>query len=139
MAYEQNKETARKFIHELFNQGKVDEAKNFVTSDIIYHGLEELRGLDNLTKWISEDRKTFPDMEVTIVEEIAEGNTVADRWTLKATQEGEFAGHPASHKKFEAHGVDIFHFEGGKIKEAWTIFDALAPSLKLGIAEIKQP
>ena len=139
MSYAQNKTIARRFIQELFNEGKVEEAKNFVTSDIIYHGLEELRGLEDFKKWIIEDRKAFPDMEVTIVEDIAEGNNVAVRWTLKATHEGDFAGLPASHEKFEAHGADIFHFEKDKIKEAWTIFDALAPALKLGVAEIVQP
>jgi steroid delta-isomerase-like uncharacterized protein len=139
MAYEQNKAIARRFIQELFNEGKVDEAKNFVTPDIIYHGLEELRGLEDFKKWIIEDRKTFPDLEVTIVEDMAEGNNVAVRWTLKATHEGDFAGLPASHKKFEAHGAEIFHFENNKIKEAWTIFDALKPALQLGIAEMVQP
>ena len=139
MAYEQNKAIARRFIQELFNEGKVDEAKNFVTPDIIYHGLEELRGLEDFKKRIIEDRKTFPDLEVTIVEDMAEGNNVAVRWTLKATHEGDFAGLPASHKKFEAHGADIFHFENNKIKEAWTIFDALAPALRLGVVEMVQP
>lgn len=139
MAYEQNKAIARRFIQELFNEGKVDEAKNFVTPDIIYHGLEELRGLEDFKKWIIEDRKTFPDLEVTIVEDMAEGNNVAVRWTLKATHEGDFAGLPASHKKFEAHGAEIFHFENSKIKEAWTIFDALAPTLGLGIVKMVQP
>ena len=138
MSYAQNKTIARRFIQELFNEGKVEEAKNFVTPEIIYHGLEELRGLEDFKKWIIEDRKAFPDMEVTIVEDIAEGNNVAVRWTLKATHEGDFAGLPASHKKFEAHGADIFHFENNKIKEAWTIFDALAPALELGVAEIVQ-
>jgi steroid delta-isomerase-like uncharacterized protein len=139
MAYEQNKAIARRFIQELFNEGKVDEAKNFVTPDIVYHGLEELRGLEDFKKWIIEDRKTFPDLEVTIVEDMAEGNNVAVRWTLKATHEGDFAGLPASHKKFETHGADIFHFENNKIKEAWTIFDALAPALRLGVVEMVQP
>jgi hypothetical protein len=37
---------------------------------------------------------------------------------LKATHEKEFAGLPASHEKFEAHGADIFHFEKDKIEEA---------------------
>lgn len=139
MANEQNKAIAHRFIQELFTEGKVDEAKNFVTPDIIYHGLEELRGLEDFKKWIIEDRKTFPDLEVTIVEDMAEGNNVAVRWTLKATHEGDFAGLPASHKKFEAHGAEIFHFENSKIKEAWTIFDALAPALRLGVVEMVQP
>lgn len=139
MSSEQNKAIASRFIQELFNEGKVDEAKNFVTPDIIYHGLEEVRGLEDFKKWIIEDRKSFPDMEVTIVEDIAEGNNVAFRWTLKATHKGDFAGLPASHEKFEAHGADIFHFENNKIKEAWTIFDALKPAIQIGIAEMVQP
>jgi hypothetical protein len=35
--------------------------------------------------------------------------------------------------------MEIFHFESGKIKEAWTIYDALTPALELGIVEIVQP
>jgi len=139
MAYEQNKTIARKFIQQIFNEGKVDDAKDFVTSDIIYHGLEEVKGLEDFKKWVTEDRKAFPDMQVTVVEEMAEGNNVAVRWTLKATHQGDFAGLPASNKMFEAHGADIFHFENNKIKEAWTIFDALAPSLRLGIVQMVQP
>jgi len=139
MANEQNKSIAHRFIQELFTEGKVDEAKNFVTPDVVYHGLEDVRGLEDFKKWIIEEHKSFPDMQITIVEDIAEGSNVAVRWTLKATHEGDFAGLPASHKKLEAHGADIFHFENNKIKEACTIFDALAPALKLGIAEMKQP
>ena len=139
MANEQNKAIAHRFIQELFTEGKADEAKNFVTPDVVYHGLEDVRGLEDFKKWIIEEHKSFPDMQVTIVEDIAEGSNVAVRWTLKATHEGDFAGLPASHKKFEAHGVDIFHFENNKIKEAWTIFDALAPSLGLGIVKMVQP
>jgi hypothetical protein len=34
---------------------------------------------------------------------------------------------------------EIFHFENGKIKEAWTIYDGLKPALELGLVEIVQP
>jgi predicted SnoaL-like aldol condensation-catalyzing enzyme len=129
MSYPQNKAIARRFIQEIFNEGKIDEAEKFVTTDIIYHGAEEVRGLEDFKQWILEDRKAFPDMQVTIVDDIEEQNKVAIRWTLKATHE----------QKFETHGAEIFHFETGKISEAWTIFDGLTPALQLGIVEIVQP
>ena len=44
-------------------------------------------------------------------------------WSFKATHEKDFAGVPATHKKFETQGVEIFHFEGDKINVAWTITD----------------
>ena len=119
MSYAQNKSTARRFIQEIFNEGKIEEAKKFVTSDIIYHGVfEEVRGLDEFKEWVVEDRKAFPDMQFTILDDFGEQNKVAIRWTLKATHGKEFAGFPASHEKFEAHGADIFHFEKDKIEEA---------------------
>ena len=47
-------------------------------------------------------------------------------WNLKATHDKDFADFRATHKKFETQGVDIFHFDGGKIKEAWTLSDMSA-------------
>ena len=113
---------ARRFVEEIFNERKTEAAKNFVTPDIIYHGMgEEVRGLEEFKKWVAEDLSAFPDMKVTILDDFGEQNKIAIRWSLKATHEKDFAGFPATHNKFETQGVDICHFEGDKIKEAWTI------------------
>ncbi len=118
------KSIARRFVQEIFNARKIEAAKNFVTPDIIYHGaFEEVRGLEDFKKWVGEDLSAFPDMQVTILDDFGEQNKVALRWTLKATHEKDFAGIPASHKKVEIEGAEIFHFEEDKIKEAWTIFN----------------
>jgi steroid delta-isomerase-like uncharacterized protein len=124
MSYAQNKAIAQRFIEEVFNARKTDEANNYVTPDVIYHGMgEEVRGLEKFKQWVAEDLSAFPDMKIAILDNFGEGNKIATRWTLKATHEKDFANFPATHKKFEARGVDIFHFEGDKIKEAWTVTD----------------
>jgi steroid delta-isomerase-like uncharacterized protein len=124
MSSTQYKTIARRFVEEIFNQRKTDAAKNFVTPDIVYHGMaEEVRSLEEFKKWVAEDLSAFPDMKVTVVDEFGEGNKLAIRWNLKATHEKDFADFPATHKKFEAQGVEILHFEGDKIKEAWTFSD----------------
>jgi steroid delta-isomerase-like uncharacterized protein len=118
------KTVARSFVEEIFNQRKTEAAKNFVTPDIVYHGMaEEVRSLEDFKKWVAEDLSAFSDMKITIVDEFGEGNKIAIRWTLKATHDKDFADFAATHKKFEAHGVEILHFEGDKIKEAWTLTD----------------
>ena len=50
-------------------------------------------------------------------------------------------GIPPSHEKFDTYGMEIFHFESGsgKIKEAWTVFDALTPAMKIGLVEAVVP
>ena len=90
MSAEENKTLARKFVQEIFNEGKIDEAKNFVTSDLVYHGLEEIKGIENFKRWIGEDLKAFHDMKVTIVDVLGEGNKVALKWTLSATFDKDF-------------------------------------------------
>ena len=124
MSSTEYKTIARRFVDEIFNARKTEVAKNFVTPDIIYHGVgEEVRSLEEFKKWVAEDLSAFPDMKITIVEDFGEENKLAIRWTLQATHDKDFADYPATHKKFEAHGVEILHFEGDKIKEAWTVTD----------------
>jgi steroid delta-isomerase-like uncharacterized protein len=124
MSNTQYKTLARRFVEEIFNERKTEAAKNFVTSDIVYHGMaEEVRSLEDFKKWVAEDLSAFPDMKITVVDEFGEENKLAIKWTLKATHEKDFADFPATHKKFEAQGVEILHFEGDKIKEAWTFSD----------------
>ena len=113
---------ARRFVEEIFNARKTEAAKNFLTPDIIYHGMaEEVKGLEEFKKWVAEDLSALPDMQITILEDLVDQNRVALRWSLKATHEKDFADFPATHKKFETQGVEILHFEGDKIKEAWTM------------------
>jgi steroid delta-isomerase-like uncharacterized protein len=124
MSETQQKTIARTFVEEIFNARKTEMAKNFVTHDIIYHGMgEEVKSLEEFKKWVAEDLSAFPDMRITIVDALGEQNKVALRWTLTATHEKDFADFPATHKKFETQGVEIFHFDGDKIKEAWTLGD----------------
>lgn len=120
-----NKEIAEKFVQTIFNERKVDEAENFVTPDITYHGMEEVKGLENFKQWIGEDLKAFPDMNITIVDSFGEQDKLAMRWNLKGTFVKELRGSQPSHEKFETEGVEIFHFQDGKIKEAWTIFGSM--------------
>lgn len=84
---------------------------------------EEIKGIEDFKKWVSEDLSAFPDMKVTILDDFGDENKMAVRWTLKATHEKDFADFPATHKKIETRGVEILYFEGDKIKEAWTVVD----------------
>ena len=132
MTQPDNKTVARGFVQTIFNERKIDEAKNFVTPDITYHAMEEVKGLENFKQWIGEDLKAFPDMNITIVDSFGEQDKLAMRCNLKGTFLKELRGtqpsheepnwKDVSHEKFETQGVEIFHFQDGKIKEAWTIF-----------------
>jgi len=110
----------------------------FVTTSFTYHIRgEDITGTENFKEWVSSDRSIFPDILYTILDSISEFNKVATTWIVEGTHEKEFRGIPATHKKFETAGVNIFHFEGNKIKEAWTVADGLTAALQLGVVKIE--
>jgi len=72
-----SKSIARRFIQEIFNEGKIEEAEKFVTPDITYHGVfDQVRGLEDFKRWIV---KAFSDMHLIIEDDFAEANKVAIR------------------------------------------------------------
>jgi|SRR3954447_20093247 steroid delta-isomerase-like uncharacterized protein len=115
MSSTEQKTIARRFVEDVFNARKTEMAKNYVTPDIVYHGMaEEVRGLERFKQWVAEDLSAFPDMNIAILDDFGEENKIAIRWSLKATHEKDFAGFPATNKKLETQGVEIFHFNGDK-------------------------
>ncbi len=133
MSIEENKQVVRQFIDEIFNQVNVENIGKFVTPDLVYHATgEDISGIENFKKWVSSDHSIFPDIHFTIMDSIAEFGKVATTWIVEGTHSKDFRGIPATHKKFETVGVNIFHFEGNKIKEAWTVVDGLTAALQVG-------
>jgi steroid delta-isomerase-like uncharacterized protein len=138
MSTAENKRIAETFIDEIFNKGILEGVNRFVTTDFTYHVRgEDITGTENFKEWVSSDRSIFPDIRYTILDSISEFNKVATTWIVEGTHEKEFRGIPATHKKFETAGVNIFHFEGNKIKEAWTVADGLTAALQLGVVKIE--
>ena len=133
MSFTNNKSITLQLVEEVLNKGNLDKIENLITPNIIWHGqYKEVKGLKSLKKWISLERSIFPHMQFNIVDNVAEHDKVAIRWVLQATHKKK----PSTHQKFQTRGISIFHFEDGKIKEAWIVFDALNPALELGVVDV---
>jgi predicted ester cyclase len=133
MSFTNNKSITLQLVEEVLNKGNLDKIDNLITANIIWHGqYKEVKGLKSLKKWISLERSIFPHMQFNIVDNVAEHDKVAIRWVLQATHKKK----PKTHQKFQTRGISIFHFEDGKIKEAWIVFDALNPALELGVVDV---
>jgi steroid delta-isomerase-like uncharacterized protein len=63
---------------------------------------------------------------------IAEGDSVAVRYTMRGTQQGEFLGVAPTRKPFTVRGVDLFRIAEGKIAELRRYFDVVAMMQQLG-------
>ena len=76
--------------------------------------------------------RAFPDANITIEDQLAEGDRVVTRWTGHGTQTGQLMEMPPSGKRVAVQGVQIDRLSGGKIVESWTLFDQLGMLQQLG-------
>lgn len=81
---------------------------------------------------ISAFHAAFPDMQITVEFQVAEGDRVANHITMRGTHQGEFQGIPATGKMVTVTGSNIMRFEGGRIAELWGYLDAVGMLQQLG-------
>ena len=77
-------------------------------------------------------RAAFPDARYTVEEQIASGDKVVVRWTLRATQALEYQGHPPHGKTMTVTGISLFRLADGKIQEITVNMDRLGQMEQLG-------
>jgi predicted ester cyclase len=81
-------------------------------------------------EWI---HSAFPDAQVSIEDQVAEGDKVVSRYTVSGTHLGEIMGAAPTGKLVTHAGHQTDRFEGGKIVESWTNWDALGLLQEIGI------
>ena len=133
----QNLATVRRAIEEAINKGNLSVIDELVASQYVYHepGVGDLQGPDGLKQLITGYRNAFPDLRLTIEDQIDGGNTVVTRWTATGTHQGELLGIPATGRRVSVTGIIIARMEGGKIAEEWENYDALGMLQQLGVAQ----
>ena len=87
---------------------------------------------DEFKRDVAEIRRAFPDYAGTNVEQIAEGEEVANRFVFLGTHLGEFKGVNPTGKRVEFVGHSIDRVVEGKIVESWVEVDMLGVIRQLG-------
>ena len=85
------------------------------------------RDLSAVKKAFLSIYETFPDLTPKIEDTIAEGNRVAVRVTWEGSHTGRpVAGMEPTGKRVRFTSIDIFHIEGDKIQEHWSVDEGYA-------------
>jgi predicted ester cyclase len=87
---------------------------------------------DEFKRDVAEIRRAFPDYAGTNVEQIAEGEEVANRFVFLGTHLGEFEGVTPTGKRIEFIGQSIDRVVEGRIVESWVEVDMLGVMRQLG-------
>jgi predicted ester cyclase len=121
---EQNKQAVTRFNHEFIVDGKMEAFKELVADDVINHSAPpgSSTGADGMIHFIQNIlKKGFPDLQVKILDQIAEGDKVTSMKEFYGTHTGELMGHPPSNKKVTFKVIDIIRLRDGKYIEHWGI------------------
>lgn len=141
---EHNKDVVRRYYEEAFNEERLDLLDELVAANVINHDPlsdetltpEEARGFDGFRRHVEVAHEAFPDATVTIEEVIAEGDTVAARFTFEGTHDGRFGGIEPTGKRVRETNMVFYRLEDGRIVERWHETDNLAMLTQLGAIEL---
>jgi steroid delta-isomerase-like uncharacterized protein len=122
---QENKAVVERCIQGLFSEGRLEAADEYLADDFVNH--DPVPGFppdrDGMKQTAALFRAAFPDWHSTLHELLAEGDKVVERFTAGGTHEGEFLGIPATGRRVEMDGINIFRLENGRIVERWGVLD----------------
>jgi predicted ester cyclase len=132
---EANKELVRTYTQTVFNEHRTDRAADFLAPDVKWHGgtLGTIEGRDNVAVMLVGFIGALPDLRATEQDMVGEGDTVAVRYVVEATQKGDLLGIPATGRRVSWEAVDVYRVSGDKIVEEWAADDMLAVLTGLGV------
>ena len=125
---EENKAIFRRYVEEVFNQGRLQVADEIFDRYVSHQpdGSTLERGPEDVKRFVGEFSSAFPGLRLSIDDQIAGGDKVVNRITFRGTHQREFRGMVPTGKEVELKAVTIFRFSPeGKVVETWDFFDQL--------------
>ena len=121
---------------EMFSSGDYSIADELYSEDYVGYDPakpEPIRGIDGAKAEAEGYRSAFPDLQITIDQQVAEGDYVVTRWTAHGTHDGDLDGIAPTGRSATTSGISITRIVDGKIVEDYTQWDALGLMTQLGV------
>jgi steroid delta-isomerase-like uncharacterized protein len=137
-AVAQNRQIAQRFIDEVVNGRNLQTAAQIIAPNArgrVSGDPQERVGVAGLQKGLNFYSSTCPDFKVQVHDMVADGNSVAFRWSGTGTHTGHFEKVRATGKKIELSGLAMCRVEGGKIVEGYWYGDQVSVMHQLGITD----
>ncbi|HEV2712857.1 MAG TPA: ester cyclase [Gaiellaceae bacterium] len=93
---------------------------------------EPIRGVQGVKDFVNQYVSAFENAQITVVDQIAEGDYVATRWEGKGRHTGELLGIAPTNREATVSGQTLSRLANGKIVEEWTNWDTLGMLQQIG-------
>lgn len=129
-----NKEIVRRFVEAAQTRHDLTAIDAMMSPDFVDHSVPP--GLPPDREGVKMQFKMFfsalPDLHAVIHEQIAEGDKVMTRKSLRGTHQGVLFGIPPTGKPISIEVIDILRLHDGKITDHWNMVDQLGLMRQLG-------
>lgn len=134
-----NKTIIRRYVEQIENTGDVSEIHEFISDDYveIYDGKRYNMGIKGAIDHVLGVRNVFPDLKMTIENQISEGEWVVTVYSVTGTFTKDWFGMKPTGKPITFTGVNVDRIKNGKIIEHGGAANLLYPLLEAGVVEKK--
>jgi predicted ester cyclase len=133
---EENKAVMRRIYEEFWNEGNFEALDEIVSPDYVLHvptppGVPS--GREGLQWVIQMYRAAFPDIHVQVEDQLAEGDKVLTRITIRGTHQGQLMHIPPTNKEVTFTAMVVTRFKDGQNVEGWAELDRFGLMQQLGV------
>ncbi|KJR42280.1 ester cyclase [Candidatus Magnetoovum chiemensis] len=119
------KSVIKRLWDEVWSLGKIEVIGEIIESRCVHNisGFPALQGVEGLKGFVILFRSAFPDLKISVDDQIEEADKVVTRWTARGTHNGALMGIGPTGKSIVVEGITIYRFENQKGVEAWSSWD----------------
>lgn len=130
------RELLERHTEAVWNEGDLAAVDRYVAPDYVEHDpsvTDRIDGRDAYRRNVDLFRSAFPDLSVTILDAVVEGERIAMRQRWEGTHEGAFMGVEPTGNRVEGSSYVFCRVEDEQIAETWVESDMLDVLSQLGV------
>jgi limonene-1,2-epoxide hydrolase len=109
------------FLHDVIDEHHGDHVARYLNADATWHGgtVGTVTGSADVAGLFAGVVASLPDSHIDVQDIFGQGDQVAVRVTVSGTQKGALIGIPATGRKIQWTGEDLYSLHDGKISSIW--------------------
>lgn len=137
MSIDENKKLVRDYYERVVNTGLTERIDAYISPDYVevHDGKRHALGIEGAKEHVLGVRRTYPDLHLTIEQQIAEGDWVATALVMRGAHQGEWLGIPPTGRQIQVTAVNLDRVVDGLIVEHGGAANLLGPMLAIGAVQ----
>lgn len=132
---QENRSVVRRLYKQVWNEGNLAAADEIFTPDHASHDpfFARVPGPEGAKRLVRMFRAAFPGARISTEQQVAEGDRVTTRWTVRSARADGFPDLVPTGAREMVAGISIHRITDGKIAESWDSWDTLGVTEQLGL------